>query len=288
MSTEPIPNEQASVSADAAPGPQAVASAPEESVPVETPAAGKPTTKQRAVAIAVALAILAAPIGYLALHGSPRGVSAMNAPPSSPSPSISQLEKAVSVSPTVENRINLSVAYINGNLPVRAIPILDSIVAEDGKNAIAWNDLCVAHTMQMDLNVAIEDCNTAIRIAPDFQLARNNLKWARDENQKAITAITAQEQLAPTSRSADSYLAEGLDDLHIGNYDQAIKAWQRALELNPKDALAANNIGSVYMTKKQPAIAISWFGKAIAMDPTLQIAKNNLAWARDELAKAGK
>ncbi len=286
MSVAPIPEDPASVSADAAPDREGAASVPEESATVETPPAGKASTKQRAVAIAVAVAILAVPIGYLALHGSPRGVSAMNAPPAAPAPSISQLEKAVSVSPTVENRINLSVAYINGKLPVRAISLLDSIVAEDGKNAIAWNDLCVAHTMQMEYSVAIEDCNRAIRIAPDFQLAMNNLRWAQDENQKTISAITTQEQIAPASRSADSYLAEGLDNLHIGNYDQAIKAWRRALELNPKDALAANNIGSVYMTRKQPAIAISWFQKATVMDPTLQIAKNNLAWARDELAKA--
>jgi tetratricopeptide (TPR) repeat protein len=140
----------------------------------------------------------------------------------------------------------------------------------------------------MEYNIALEDCNHAIRIAPDFQLARNNLKWAQDDNQKAIVAINAQEQIAPATRDANSYLAEGLNFLHIGNYDQAIKAWQRALDLNPRNALAANNIGIAYMFKKEPGLAIAWFEKAIVFDPALQIAKNNLAWAEDEQAKSAK
>jgi tetratricopeptide (TPR) repeat protein len=287
MSIDPIPEETASLAEDAPPTPKEFVAVPEESGTGEPQPLGNSPAKRRAIAIVVAAAILVLPIGYLVQHHRlPHDVSAQHLAQPAPGPSIAQLEEIEHGNPSVNNRITLSVAYINGNQAVRAISLLDSVIAEDGKNAIAWNDLCVAHTMQMEFNIAIEDCNNAIRIAPDFQLAKNNLNWAQDEKQKAITAITAQEQIAPASRNADSYLAEGLDDLHIGNYDQAIHSWRRALELNPKDALAANNIGSVYMTKKQPAIAISWFQNAIAMDPALQIAKNNLAWARDELAKA--
>jgi superkiller protein 3 len=289
MSTDPIPEEPTSVSANAAPDPEGEAAVREEPAALEPRAAGSRSTKQRAMAIAVVLAILAAPIGYLVLHRSPRQVSAaMEVAQPAAVPSIPQLEAIERGSPTVANRISLSVGYINGNQPARAIPILNSIVAADGKNAIAWNNLCVAHTMQMEYKAAIEECDNALRFAPGFQLAQNNLKWAQDEKQKAIAAITAQEQIAPASRNADSYLAEGLDNLHIGNYDQAIKAWQRALEINPRNSLAANNIGIAYMAKKQPATAIPWFEKAIAMDSNLQIARNNLAWAKDEEKKSAK
>jgi tetratricopeptide (TPR) repeat protein len=205
-----------------------------------------------------------------------------------PAQTISSLEGLVRTSPTADNRINLSLAYINDNQPGRAIPVLNAIIGEDEKNALAWNNLCVANTMQLAYKTAIEDCNRALRIAPDFQLARNNLKWVEDENRKAIVAITAQEQVAPAKRDAASYLAEGLNDLHIGNYDQAIKAWQRTLDLDPKNALAANNIGTAYMLSKQPATAKSWFAKALALDPSLQIAKSNMAWVRDEEAKTVK
>ena len=119
-------------------------------------------------------------------------------------------------------------------------------------------------------------------------LRGNNLRWAEDEDGKAITAVRAEEQIAPASRTATSYLDEGLNELHIGDYDQAIEAWQRALRLDPANALAANNIGTAYMFRQQPELAVPWFEKAIAGDPNLQIASNNLAWARDELAKAGR
>jgi hypothetical protein len=33
------------------------------------------------------------------------------------------------------------------------------------------------------------------------------------------------------------------------------------------------------MLNKQPAEAIPWFQRAIELDPTMQLAKNNLAWA---------
>ena len=256
---------------------------------MEQRAGGSPSVKSRVIAVAVAAAILAWPIGYLVLRlRDSQHVSAQNIAPPPPGMSIAQLEAAVRANPSVSSRIALSVAYINGNRADRAIPLLESIVVEDANNAIAWNNLCVAHTLQMEYNIALEDCNRAIRIAPGFQLAHNNLKWAEDENRKAVAAIAAQEQIAPANRGADSYLGEGLNNLHIGNYDQAIKAWQRALELNPGNAPAANNIGIAYMYKKQPAIALPWFAKAIAMDPTLQIARNNLAWAKEERAKANK
>jgi tetratricopeptide (TPR) repeat protein len=259
-----------------------------EQQPDQGSAGARPLHRRRAAIIA-ACAILALPIGYLVVHyGLSEPVSANARPAAAPAQSIASLEELVRVNPTVGNRINLSLAYINGNQAVRAIPILDAIVAEDGNNTIAWNNLCVAHTLQMEYNIALEDCNHAIRIAPDFQLARNNLKWAQDDNQKAIVAINAQEQIAPATRDANSYLAEGLNFLHIGNYDQAIKAWQRALDLNPRNALAANNIGIAYMFKKEPGLAIAWFEKAIVFDPALQIAKNNLAWAEDEQAKSAK
>jgi superkiller protein 3 len=142
--------------------------------------------------------------------------------------------------------------------------------------------------MLMSYNLAVQDCDRSLRIQPDLQLARNNLRWAAGELQKAQQAIANQEKTALTSRDANFYLAEGLNFLHIGGYGQAIKAWRRGLDLNPKDALAANNIGVAYMSMKQPAPAALWFRKAMSIDPTMQLAKSNLVWANEELIKPAK
>jgi tetratricopeptide (TPR) repeat protein len=254
--------------------------------PDQTPRHSWPT-RRRVTAVLSACAILALPVGYLLVYyGFPGQVSA-NAQ-DAPTQSISTLEETVRTNPTIDNRVNLSVAYIQANQPGRAIPILDSVVAKDTNNALAWNNLCVANTMQRAYDIAIKDCINAVRIKPDFQLARNNLKWAEDEDRKAIETLATQEKVAPASRNSSSYLAEGLNFFSVGNYDQAIKSWRRVLELDPKNALAANNIGTALMLKKQTSEALPWFQKALSLDPTLQIAKNNLAWAHDELAKAEK
>jgi len=242
--------------------------------------------QRRALAIVTACAILALPIGYLIVHyGMPAPASTGALPVAAPVQSIARLEESVRVHPTVSNRIDLAMAYIQANRPGRAIPILDSLLSEDGSNAVAWNNLCVANIMRKAFAIAIKDCSNAIRIVPDFQLARRNLQWAEDEKKKAFAALAAQEEVARASRNADFYLAQGLSFLHVGDYDQAIKAGQRVLELDPTNGLAANNIGTAYMFKKDPKAAVLWFEKAIALAPTLQIAVSNLAWAHDEQAK---
>ena len=150
-----------------------------------------PTGKGRASTILAACARMALPVACLVgLYGFPQQVSAstVSALPA-PAQDIASLEKAAGANPSVDNRINLSLAYIRANQPVRAIPILREIVAKDGKNALAWNNLCVADTMQMAYRNAIDECQNALRIAPDFQLARNNLIWAKDEQDKQHIGI---------------------------------------------------------------------------------------------------
>lgn len=201
---------------------------------------------------------------------------------------IASLEETVRINPTSENRINLSFAYIHANQPSRALPILNALVMESPNNAVAWNNLCAAHNMLAEYPIAISACRKAIDIDPGFQLALNNLKWAQDEAAKAKQPVTGVDQNASTARTSADYIAEGLNYLHIGNYEEAIKAWQRALAIDPNSALAANNIGAAYMSKGQPEEALTWFQKALAIDPSLQIARNNVAWASSEIAKRGK
>lgn len=107
------------------------------------------------------------------------------AAPAAASPSTAELEALVRTQPTAANRINLSLAYINGSHPAEALPILNAVVAEEPGNSVAWNNLCVAHTMLKEYDEAITDCNHALSIAPDFQLAANNLRWAQQEQAKA-------------------------------------------------------------------------------------------------------
>jgi len=199
--------------------------------------------------------------------------------------SVQTLEIAVKTSPTPANRLELSRAYINANQPVQAISILLSLVAEDKSNALAWNNLCVANIQRQTYTAAIENCHRAISLEPNNQLARNNLRWAEEEQKKAISGLVGGQKTLSESRDAAFYVNEGLSELNAGHPDTAIASWQHALELDPRNALAANNIGDAYMVKEQPGTALQWFLKASLLDPMLQLAKNNMVWAIAEKSK---
>lgn len=61
-------------------------------------------------------------------------------------------------------------------------------VAKDPMSAVAFNNLgfCAGNLQQWD--DAIKNLQEAVRLAPDFQLARNNLAWAQGERAKPRTA----------------------------------------------------------------------------------------------------
>jgi len=244
-------------------------------------AAPESRAPSRRQAVLITAVILAVPLGYLLLRPSDTvTVTAGAAQTSAPgSLNLAALEAAAKSNPSAANQLNLSMGYINAGQAGQAIPLLEALTAKDPGNAAAWNNLCVANTMEQSYGEGIRDCDRARAIQPDFPLAKNNLKWATDERDATIRAISVEEQTDTSKRDAPFYLTEGINFLHIGNYDEATHAWQRALEMDPHSAAAANNIGMAAMLKKQPAEAIPWFQRAIELDPTMQLAKNNLAWA---------
>jgi len=233
-------------------------------------------------AVAVCAVVLIAAL-YLPLHsGAIYAASSMQPQEKIPPPSVEAMEAAVKQDPSPNNRLNLSLAYIDGNVPARAKPVLHDLLAQDAGNVAAWNNLCVAQVMLRELNDAIDDCNHALSIDGNFQLARNNLKWAEDVRQQELDALNKLQQTSPGGRNAAFFIEEGTHFLHLEDYDKAINSWQRVLLLESHNAVAANNIGTAFMLKKQPETAMAWFVKAADWDPAMQIAKNNVAWAQQE------
>jgi tetratricopeptide (TPR) repeat protein len=61
-----------------------------------------------------------------------------------------------------------------------------------------------------------------------------------------------------------------------GEYEQAIQALERILELDPRDFRAANSIAGIYGLMEEYERELEWAQKAIAMNPEFSLAYINL------------
>ena len=68
-----------------------------------------------------------------------------------------------------------------------------------------------------------------------------------------------------------------------GEFDRAIADLNKALELNPKSALAYCNLGWTYEAMHDERKAIAHYRKALELDPSLEAARDNLKLLRATL-----
>jgi tetratricopeptide (TPR) repeat protein len=101
-------------------------------------------------------------------------------------------------------------------------------------------------------------------------------------------------QAAPTE-SADAtakfqeYTKTGLHYYYdTREFDKAEAEFRKSIDAAPTRALGYSNLGSSLNEQKKWDEAIIVLEKAVALDPNLVIAKNNLAWARVEKSKLSK
>ena len=94
-------------------------------------------------------------------------------------------------------------------------------------------------------------------------------------------ATTQQTQLKSRDAEVDAEVHNnrGFAYCQIGQYDQAILDFSKAIEINPQLAHAYNNRGAAYLYKAQYDQAILDLSKAIEINPRLAHAYNNRGWA---------
>ena len=87
------------------------------------------------------------------------------------------------------------------------------------------------------------------------------------------------------NKEVEAAMGRGEAAFARGDWDEAIKGYERALELDPKLYLAALNIGDTYYRLKKWDSAGEWFARAIAIDQNKELAYRY--WA-DALMADGK
>jgi tetratricopeptide (TPR) repeat protein len=199
-----------------------------------------------------------------------------------PQVDIAAYENAANANPTYENYLNLSNVYINNGLAGRAIAPLEKAIALKPDNGIAaYNNLGFAYTIIQQYKKGIEYCQKALDIDTTFLLAKNNLNWAKAEQQKVLDAIAEMDKTTEDKRNSDYYILLGLSYLKLQEYEKSIEVWNKIFIKDPKNVAAMNNIGVSYMSLLETEKAIEIFTKATVTDPNDQLSKNNLNWALD-------
>ena len=84
----------------------------------------------------------------------------------------------------------------------------------------------------------------------------------------------------------NNFLNLGLAYYNAHRYNEAIIAWQSAVQYNPNSEVVYSNIGSAYGCMGKWIEQKTYCEKALVINPNFALAKNNLKWALDELAKS--
>jgi len=131
-----------------------------------------------------------------------------------------------------------------------------------------------------DLAEAVEQCQRALLLRPDYADAHLNLGLAMAAQGRAAEAerhLRRVLELTPRSTAAQSGLGSLLEA--EGRVDEAIAHFREALQINPRSAEIHNNLGVALARSGRTGEALAEFAEAIRLDPSFSQAQNNLGLA---------
>lgn len=124
-----------------------------------------------------------------------------------------------------------------------------------------------------------------------YLMFMSNKKTEVAEPVKPQATVPAQPSLASLEAAAEKDPSfQNLINLGVvyqqnGQYRKSIPVFEKAIALQPGNAIAYNNLSVGLIMSRQFDAAEQALAKAIQLDPNLQLAKNNLAWMEDERKK---
>ena len=131
-----------------------------------------------------------------------------------------------------------------------------------------------------DLAEAVEQCQRALLLRPDYADAHLNLGLAMAAQGRAAEAerhLRRVLELTPRSTAAQSGLGSLLEA--EGRVDEAIAHFREALRINPRSAEIHNNLGVALARSGRTGEALAEFAEAIRLEPSFSQAQNNLGLA---------
>ena len=159
-----------------------------------------------------------------------------------------------------------------------AIDHYQAALSVNPTNAFVLSDLGVALMRAGRIDEAIATHRRAMAISPESVDFRQNLGAALAANRQQEEALRVYEEGLTRGKSAELYqgAAEILDGL--GRTNDAITAYRHVLELDPRAALARNNLGLILCQKKQYADALAMWREGLKREPGDGFLAYNMVW----------
>jgi protein O-mannosyl-transferase len=192
---------------------------------------------------------------------------------------IDQLQSArdaVKQNPTADNYIALSLALYNAEDFYGSAAAAEQAAKINPDYGTAWNNICAAYNRTGDFDKAEAAGQKAVTLQPDDERSKNNLAYAVISGKK----IKQEEEDAIKKNDVNVWIALSLQWYNAGYFYKSMYACEQALKLSPNNSTAWNNLCAAANRVKEWDKAIEAGEKAVALDPALELAKNNLAEAK--------
>ncbi|KAJ3682435.1 hypothetical protein LUZ60_015008 [Juncus effusus] len=164
----------------------------------------------------------------------------------------------------------------------RAMSTLKQAIQEDPDDAVHWHQLGLHNLRTMQFSSSVRFFKSAVARSPNCSFAWSNLGVAYQLSHDTSSAETVYKKaLSLTNDNQAHAVLSNLGNLYRQNkkLEMAKKILSKSLEICPSYAPANNNLGLVFVVLGQWDEAIKCFEKALQFDPLLDCAQSNLTKA---------
>ena len=156
-----------------------------------------------------------------------------------------------------------------------AIEIIETQIEANPKHARSHYLLGAVNFDKGKVDAAIANFKACLALDPGFQQANEKLLLAYQKSGRTEEALVQLQKMLNQASSPEGYNTAGVMYYQSQKFDEAIKAFKQALQLNPRYQLAKNNLHQLYREQGIAALAdetysraIWFFSQALQLDPT--------------------